>query len=347
MSANPTPHPTLSPIEAERVTRPARVWRSLEELPTGIGVASDWRHFAGDAWPAWQRGFLDQRDEPATSFHCAHECGCAHRVVQHDDGRVVAVCECDPWNCEDIPLTARDVVAWEFNHTRLARAVCRALELERREQNLGLPWTQQVATFSAAAVPVAITIQQERGEFRQVVADLAARWREGFILFAPTSRFVDGRVHELLSHARAKFFDLESHVRLLPDGTLHAPKRAGELFAQFVTRRDDGASDNEAVRVFALMKSLGTGERTRKAPLDRVFRLLVLEGLSQEAVAVKCQCSPGLVSLRVTEIERRMSRPVAELRALASRLGEMDAPVKDSRAGAIYRRGLADDTGEE
>jgi hypothetical protein len=106
-------------------------------------------------------------------------------------------------------------------------------------------------------------------------------------------------------------------------------------------------SDNEAAQVFALMKSLDAGDRTRKAPLERVFRLLVLEGLSQEVASVKCQCSPGLVSLRVTEIERRMQRPLEQLRALATKLGSMDMPVDDSRARAIYRRGLTDDTGTE
>ena len=106
-------------------------------------------------------------------------------------------------------------------------------------------------------------------------------------------------------------------------------------------------SENEAVRVFALMKSLDDGDRKRKAPLGRVFHLLVLEGLSQGAVAVKCGCSPGLVSLRATAIRRIMKRPVAELRALASRLGEMESSVEDSRARKIHRRGLTDDTGME
>jgi DNA-directed RNA polymerase specialized sigma24 family protein len=110
----------------------------------------------------------------------------------------------------------------------------------------------------------------------------------------------------------------------------------------------EAVSDNEAGRVFALMKALDDGQRKRKAPLSRVFRLLVLEGLSQAAAAKQCRCSPGLVSARVAEIERRMGRPVTELRALASRLGEMDvATADDSRARKIYRRGLVDDTEEE
>jgi hypothetical protein len=104
--------------------------------------------------------------------------------------------------------------------------------------------------------------------------------------------------------------------------------------------------DNEAARVFALMKSLDAGDQTRKAPLHRVFRLLVLDGLSQNAVARRCQCSAALISLRVKEIERRMNLSLPVLRTLATRIGEL-GPVEDSRAGNIYRRGLKDDTRQD
>ena len=306
----------------------SRLWRALEELPTGCGTAADWQHFAGAAWPAWQRGFLDERTESATHFCCPRECGCAHRVVQHGTGRIVAVCECDPWNCADIPLTAPDVVDWDFNRARLARALCRALELDRREQDLGLPGTQQVATFSATAVPVILTIQQERHEFRQVVAELATRWREGFILFTPTSRFVDGRVQEFLSDARAKFFDLESHFDLTPWGELKARRRAGDLFAPFVTKRDAGASDQEAARVFVILQKLRSKRAGLKAALYDVFMLIVVDGVAQRAAAKKLGCSLGLISARVEELEREFKRSIAELQAMATELVEMQTSIK-------------------
>ena len=110
----------------------------------------------------------------------------------------------------------------------------------------------------------------------------------------------------------------------------------------------EAASDSEAVRVFALMKSLDDGDRSCKAPLGRVFRMLVLEGLSQKAVAVKCDCAPSLITLRVAQIERRMSLPLLRLRLLASRLGDLDSSAhQDPRARSIYQRGLTDDTGSE
>lgn len=305
-----------------------RIWRALEELPTGEGTAADWKHFVREAWPAWQRGFLDQRDEPASYYHCERECGCAHRIVHHDDGRIVAACECDPWNCDTYALTAADIVDFEFNRTRLARALGRAFDLQRYERELGLPWTQQFATFSAAGVPVILTIQQERHEFNHVVAELASRWREGFILFAPTSRFVDGHTHELFSHARAKFFDLETHVRLQPDGTLNAPVRAGELFAQFVTRRDEPGTESEARQVFRTLQKLRSKVVGIKAPPYEVFLCVVVDGLSQREAARKCNCSLALISVRVKELEREFKRSVAKLKALASELVELQTTVK-------------------
>jgi hypothetical protein len=106
----------------------------------------------------------------------------------------------------------------------------------------------------------------------------------------------------------------------------------------------DAVTESEATRVFALMKQLDAGPAKRKAPLERVFRLLVLEGQTQEAVALECKCVPSLVSMRVTEIERKMGRRIEELRQLASNLGNMETAEKDPRARSLYRQGLTDDT---
>lgn len=338
MNALATTFPTVAPTNPRETARPASLWRALEEIPTGIASEADWRYFTGHSWSAFQRAFLDPLNEPVRSCHCPRECGCAHRVVHHDDGRIVGVCECEPWNCDNLPLTANDVAAWQFNRARLGRALCRAFDLDRCEQALGLPWTQQIATFSAAAVPVILTIQQERHEFREVVAELAARWRDGFILFVPTSRLVDGRVLELLAHAQARFFDLESHVVLLPTGGLHASKPAGQLFARFVTNRDEMAGENEARRVFATLQKLRSTSAGIKAPLYEVFMAVIVDGLSQREAARKCGCSLGLISARVEELEREFKRNVSELQAMAVAFVELQTTVRgDERRGRRQR----------
>ena len=319
------------------------IWRALEEMPDGVGVAAEWQADAGAAWPAFKAAFLEALPEPAASVPCPHECGCAHRVVRHDDGRLAGACECDPWNCDDIALSATDVVAWEFNRTRLGRALCKAFDLDRREEELGLRWTRQAGAFSAGAVPVVVTIPQEHGELRQVVGDLAVRWREGFILFAPTSRWVDGRAHELLAHARAKFFDLESHVRLLPNGVLQAQRSAGELFSALVAKGSHGASDDEARRLFALLKALESEGDYRKAPVTRVFQLYCLEGLTREEVATKCRCAPSLVTLRLQAIEARVGRKASELRQLSGQFERIADSLTDTRARRVHRESALDE----
>ena len=84
-------------------------------------------------------------------------------------------------------------------------------------------------------------------------------------------------------------------------------------------------NQGEAQRVFALMQSLEDGPKVRKAPLVRVFRLLVMEGRSQEQAAADCGCASSLISMRVSAIEQVMGVPITRLRALGTQLGRMES----------------------
>ena len=134
---------------------------------------------------------------------------------------------------------------------------------------------------------------------------------------------------------------------LLPSGLLQTRKSGGESFSAYLPEQEDAVTEGEAVRLFALMKSLDSGRKKEKAPRGKVFMLLVLERRTQAYVAREFECSPGLVSLRVRQIEKTMKRPLAELQRFASRLDEMDAADKDPRARTLYRKGLTDDTGND
>jgi hypothetical protein len=93
----------------------------------------------------------------------------------------------------------------------------------------------------------------------------------------------------------------------------------------------------EAERVFALAKCLEDGPKVTKAPLLRVFNLLVREGLSQREAARQCNCSTALMSKRVQAIEAIMKRPIEELRLLGRELGEMSARSSSRRGGKAQR----------
>jgi hypothetical protein len=285
------------------------------------GVPALWRSWLGGDFAIFEGAFLEKRANPATSYPCAQECGCEHDLVERADGNYVAVCTCDPWNCDDFVVTRDEAALLELNWPRLGRAICKAFECDFRETDLHLPLTRQIGSKFANAVPVVLTIENDRDEFRQVVAGVVAQLGRPFVLLGPTSRFLDVSSLGLLHGARAEFFDLASHVMLLPGGALQARKSGGELFSRFLPTPEETMGEGEATRVFALMKMLDSGPQ--KAPLESVFRLLVLEGRSQAYAARACKCSKGLLSLRTTQIEKRMKKSIAELQGLASRLGEI------------------------
>lgn len=90
-------------------------------------------------------------------------------------------------------------------------------------------------------------------------------------------------------------------------------------------------TEGEARRVFLLLKRMETGPKERKAPLVAVFRLLVMEGLSQRVVAGRCSCAESLISARVVTIESGFGMPIERLRNFASELREMETAVKGER----------------
>lgn len=323
-----------------------RFWRSLEEVAGPAAVAAEWRRWVGDGFRGVKTEFLRRGAARAGAVPCPRGCGCEHDVVEHLDGTLVGVCACNPWKCENIELALGEVEIWELDWKRLARAVARAFDCDPQAGECLVAGTVEVALFGGV-VPVVLTIQQDGEDFRNAVAQIIAKFRERFVLLAPTARFHAPGTHALLRNVNAGFFDLESEVTVLPNGGLRARKSGGELFAKFLPEQEKSLTESEAQRVFRLMRLLDDGKKKTKAPLSTVFRLYVFENYSRQKIARHCECVPGLITKQFKVIERIMKLPRQELRALASSLVELGAPVEDSRARNIYRKGLIDDTGED
>jgi hypothetical protein len=151
-------------------------WQALEAIPGTSAVAADWQPLTGEFFPAFKSAFLQADRESAAVFPCRRECGCRHRVVTHASGRMVAVCDCDPWNCEDIPLTPDDVVVWQLNRQKLGRAIARAFGCDAKDADLRVPGTRQVAAFGSAGLPVVLTIST----MKPVSAVWSRNWRRHY-----------------------------------------------------------------------------------------------------------------------------------------------------------------------
>jgi hypothetical protein len=66
--------------------------------------------------------------------------------------------------------------------------------------------------------------------------------------------------------------------------------------------------------------------------------LYCLDGISRDAVARDCNCSPSLITLRLQAIELKLWRKPAELRALSSQFEQIADSLTDSRARRIDSR---------
>ncbi len=320
-------------------------WSCLERLAGSGAVLSVWRRELGEHFDGFGKAFLQRAKDPALAFPCPRGCGCAHEIVRHGPEDIVAVCRCDPWRCDDLPLTAADLVVWEINWSRLGRALCQALGLDVRRGDLELGNTPQIGSWSADAVPALLAVQSEARAFRHTVAQLATRLRRRFILLAPTSRFLEATCLETLNAISAEFFALDQHVRVNRDGRLEAIQAPGELFAAFSPRTP--VQEDAAQRAFALVKTLDAGCHLRKAPLLKVFRLYCIEALSANEVARRCHCARALVFDRLKLLRQKTGLSPTNFRRYSAQFEKVSEAMSDPRARRIYRKGAIYGDGED
>jgi hypothetical protein len=313
-------------------------WSCLEAIPGQTAVASTWRSHLGMWFEPFETAFLHSLAERASSVPCPRECGCWHEVVCHEDGRFVGICQCESWNCDDLPLTVEDLTLWTLSWLRLGRALCQALGLQGKTANLNLPATRQIGAWSADAVPVFLTLQSEREGFLFIVGQLAARLRQPFILLAPTSQHLDAEAKELLANVGAGVFALAAHVEFSKSGTLRPLVASGELFSRFNPQPKDAVSESTAQKAFALVKALDSEQPSSKASLYTVFRLYCMEGLNAVQVARKCGCARSLVFLRLEALRRKLGTHPRTLRQYSGHFERIEESLSEPRARRVHRK---------
>ena len=321
-----------------------KFWGCLEDLRGLVHVPAGWRARLDGEFDAVRGAFLRARPgASARSYPCPRECGCFHEVVRHEDGRIVGVCRCESWNCDDIPLKEEDLVLLELNWSRLGRGIAKALGCEAKEATLGVPGLLQVGSFGSDGLPVVLCIQHEPGELRAALAELGLRLQRPFALLAPTGRLMDAHCHAMIASARARFFGLESNLRLMASGTLVAEKQAADLFAALAPEPAKELGPGEAARVFRLFGELLGMGTDLVAPPARVFDLMVFKKMTKAEAALECGCVASLITKRVALIERHFAMPMERLLAFASDLKDRQRTVRGDRY-ARKKQGAARDT---
>ena len=300
-----------------------------------------WRQRFGAAFEPMKDLILQECPSLAQLLPCPRGCGLAHDIICRPDGSLVATCGADPNQPRDILLTPAEITPWAVSWSKLGHALFEILELHGKSAPLPLPNTLQIGAWSADGVPVILTVQVCGATFRRVVAELVARLQRRFILLAPTSYHCDAPCQELLAHARAAFFPLETTVLLSDNRHLRTTRPPGELFAQITPPRNE-TDESEAARVFRLFGELLGMGTDLVAPPARVFDLMVFKKRTKAETALECKCAASSVTKRVALIERHFAMPIARLRAFASDLKERQRTVKGDRY-ARKKQGAARD----
>jgi hypothetical protein len=317
---------------------PRAPWTALQRVRTPA-VCATWQRFLGDAFMAFREAFLQRTGEYAACVPCPRDCGCAHEVVWRGPNEPVGICRCEPWNCDDLPLTPEAVALWSVSWPRLGRALCAALGLQSRPAELGLPHTRQVGAWSSASAPVLLTLGGERLSW--LISQLALRLRRPFILLAATDSGLDVRAQELLAQAQAGCFVLGSCVELSGNGTLRPLVTPGELFARFSPQPKEALAEGAARQAIALVRALEAEPAARKAPLYTVFRLYCIEGFTVAQVARHCRCARSLVFVRLAALRRKLGADPRTFRQYSPHLERMEESLADPRARRVYRKGAA------
>ena len=187
-----------------------------------------------------------------------------------------------------------------------------------------------------------MTIQWDDHEFRSVVAEVVARLGRPFIFLAPTSAHLDAPCQELLAHAGAGFFGLDSHVLLNAQGDFQSRIAPGELFARLTPKPIEPVPEDVARQAFSLVRALSSQHTSRKAPVYTVFCLYCIEGLTIKQVAKRCGCARSLIFSRLKLLRQKLGRDPAELRSYSAQFNDIEDSLSDPRARRINRRDSID-----
>jgi len=155
----------------------------------------EWRRLLSDEW-AVAKGLLRPTGRLATAIACPHPGGdaCPRRVIQHGDGRFVAICGERPQRCDRIDLRQDDIEVLELNASRLADDLRRLFGISAsRDQGVDRGRLVQVGDLPLrAGLRLKVVMGFPSLEMRIAVHELPALsvGDAGGVIVTPTGRHV-------------------------------------------------------------------------------------------------------------------------------------------------------------
>lgn len=215
-----------------------RLWPALEALPGLAAVAQEWKDRFGEDFDAGQE-LLRLTDRRAEAYPCPSPggVGCPRRVVDHGNGRLVAVCGDRPKRCDKLILTKQDIAVHELDARKLCVAVAVAFGIEPVfDEIAGFRQTYRLGDYHPLAgkrFPIFLTIQTDRASLAGVATLLCGATESAFILLAPTLQLVDVAITDLLGRRRARLVALADLFERDDTGAMVANGAGGLILAEF------------------------------------------------------------------------------------------------------------------
>jgi len=346
-------------------------WRGLAAMDSAVGLEADWRSCLGQAFDLLAP-FLVRTCQMESAHPCIAKppCGCRHAVRETRTG-LKAVCLCEDAVCEPFPVAASQLGAWELDRSRFDAALRAGLLLEAcRHTPFARRSLHEIGAFPQAALPVCLAL----GQPDSVLCDLEEFWslRPGPVLvLIPAPLDAPARFDSTLARNASLALALSTVLEPLPGGPFQLAGSLDDLIGPWLAQVSQTASrdtlfratqrqisavrrevarlpklpepvnEEDARRLFALVKQMDTDTAVRKAPLLQVFRLYCQENRSAAEVARDCGCSKALVVTRLAQLRRKLGRDPAQLRVIAGQFETMEEGFSDWRARKIQRRQAA------
>ena len=197
-----------------------QLWQALERVPGLSDVPAYWKHHAGGDYP-FLHPHLRVTDEPGARYPCPRiqNADCPRRIIDHGGGAFAAVCRHPHRLCDDVALASADAMQRRLELGSFLKQVLPVLGLRWQAPALCSPgvWavgiSRRIDTRNHAAF---LQIQGRSAAFAEGVRKLLIESSGPFVLLAPTERFRDVAVQQMIQARGIGFISLED--QLLVDG---------------------------------------------------------------------------------------------------------------------------------
>lgn len=212
-------------------------WRALRSIPGAATSRFEWRALLGEEWST-----VAPLLRPAGAVVARVSCpspggdGCPRRLVNHGDGRFVAVCADPEGQCESVELTLDDVIVHELDVGRLASSLCRLLNcaLDLRPLTFA-ERTWCIGSYEPLAgerFSLCLAFLTTGDEAHSAAVRLVGHLDRPFILLVPARDVIDPETVEYLRGHRVRLLFLEE-VLTVDGGTWHLQRSAEEILREF------------------------------------------------------------------------------------------------------------------